>query len=300
MSELLIALDALHFLRPLWLLGLVPALLFPLLANWRWRVARQWRGQIAAHLLPHLVMQPKARIAPGPRLWLCALLALTCLALAGPAWQREASPFANDQGQLIITLDLSPAMNQSDIAPTRLARAKLKLGELLALRNKARTGLIVYAGSAHVVLPPTDDASAIARFLPALASDLMPANAHNTNGMQSALALARKQLARDPESSVGSVLFITSRAGALESPHDNILVWHMSNEAPDDALTDITIPLSVGDTDVHAVHRRIAQQLATARDEAENQRWQDGGLWLLWLIVPFAALGFRRGWSVRW
>ena len=47
--------DGLHFLRPLWLYGL---LALPLLAwIWRRRAARAnvWRANVDAHLLPHLL-----------------------------------------------------------------------------------------------------------------------------------------------------------------------------------------------------------------------------------------------------
>ena len=66
-------------------------------------------------------------------------------------------------------------MNQPDVAPTRLERAKQKISDLLAARAGARSGLIAYAGTAHLVMPLTDDRSVIVPFLAALATSLMPA-----------------------------------------------------------------------------------------------------------------------------
>ena len=55
MSSAFANLTQLHFLRPLWLLGL---LLLPLLAWW-WKAGTRthspWRDAVDAHLLPHLL-----------------------------------------------------------------------------------------------------------------------------------------------------------------------------------------------------------------------------------------------------
>ena len=74
-----------HFLRPLWLLGL---LALPLLAwLWRRRAARAnaWQGKVDAHLLPHLLEAGSGTQARwGLRASLLGL-GLALLALAGPA-----------------------------------------------------------------------------------------------------------------------------------------------------------------------------------------------------------------------
>ena len=64
-----------------------------------------------------------------------------------------------DTAPLVIAIDLSQTMDAIDIAPSRLERVKLKVRDLLALRAGARTAIVAYAGSAHIVLPLTDDAS---------------------------------------------------------------------------------------------------------------------------------------------
>ena len=45
---------------------------------------------------------------------------------------------------LPIAIDLSASMNATDVQPSRLARAKLKVADLLALRQGARTALVAY------------------------------------------------------------------------------------------------------------------------------------------------------------
>ncbi len=54
-------------------------------------------------------------------------------------------------------LGISPAMRGSDIAPNRLARARLKLLDLIQRLHGERLGLIVYSGAAGLLSPPSDD-----------------------------------------------------------------------------------------------------------------------------------------------
>ncbi len=48
-------------------------------------------------------------------------------------------------------------MTANDVVPTRLERAKQKTEDLLKLRAGARTALVAYAGTAHLVVPMTND-----------------------------------------------------------------------------------------------------------------------------------------------
>jgi hypothetical protein len=101
-------------------------------------------------------------------------LAVSILALAGPAWQREVLPFAQDKAALVVALDLSRSMDAIDLSPSRLERAKQKVRDLLGRRQGARTALVVYAGTAHTVLPLTEDTEILEVYLEALATNLMP------------------------------------------------------------------------------------------------------------------------------
>ena len=126
------------------------------------------------------------------------------LALSGPTWKRQKTPFVQDETPLVVALDLSQSMNAIDVQPTRLQRAQQKIRDLLALRPGARTGLIAYAGSSHMVLPLTDDAKVIEMYLVSLETSLMPVVGKNPD---KALKLADKMLAK--ETSAGTILFVT-------------------------------------------------------------------------------------------
>ena len=55
---------------------------------------------------------------------------LACVALAGPAWEREPLPLYRNLAARVLALDLSPTMLAQDEKPTRLARARYKLDDI--------------------------------------------------------------------------------------------------------------------------------------------------------------------------
>ncbi|HEY8290776.1 MAG TPA: hypothetical protein VIG49_15985, partial [Acetobacteraceae bacterium] len=124
-------LAAFHFLRPLWLLALLPAVLL----WWAYRrqadSTRRWRAVIDPTLLRHFVVADHASTWLRPVDALLASWIVGTLAVAGPAWQREPSPFAADAPPVMIVLRVTPSMLAHDLQPTRLQRAQQKIADLL-------------------------------------------------------------------------------------------------------------------------------------------------------------------------
>lgn len=326
-------LESLHFLRPQWLLVLVPTVLFYIVVR-RSSPEHQWRRIIAPHLLQHLKVSGDTSILFRPLHLITLLLALGAVALAGPTWERERSPFAEDTAPLVIALDLSVTMNAVDIQPSRLERSKQKIRDLLAMREGARTALLVFAGSAHSVLPLSDDASILETFLSALETSIMPIEG---NDIAKALDLAKELLSRDE--TPGSILFLTDSIATDDVPafvehqersRDALLVLAVgtSNGGPVrtgdgeyatddvgrriiasldtegfDALASETgafvAGVTVDDEDVRAVSRRIRSNLRAAQAEDETARWRDFGYYLTIPIAFLGAVWFRRGWTVK-
>ena len=170
---------------------------------WRQNPRAQWGGVIAPHLLQHLIVQPGQGRGVSPLYLVTAGLVLGIVALSGPTWRRELPPFVEDKAPLMIVLALSSSMDQADVAPTRLERAKQKIRDLLGARAGARSGLIAYAGTAHLVMPLTDDRSVIEPFLAALATGLMPGDGKNVTA---AASLATQFLATEPVA--GTILVV--------------------------------------------------------------------------------------------
>ncbi|MCF7990713.1 MAG: VWA domain-containing protein [Thiohalocapsa sp.] len=166
----------LHFAQPLWFSGL---LALPPVAWWLWRsAARAAKGPIHryadAHLMPHLsgtrelkTSERWSRFFAWSGLWLLLLTAM-----AGPRWDYEDVRLFHPGDNLLILLDISRSMDASDVAPTRLARARQEIQDLILQNRGLRLGLIAFASVPHVVSPVTEDTRTIMLALPALSTDL--------------------------------------------------------------------------------------------------------------------------------
>lgn len=317
-----------HFLRPLWLLALIVPLL---LVWWSVRAAdimKRWEQMIAPHLLEHLIVAPQAKRAILPAISIAVALGIGTLALSGPTWTKETPPFVQDTSPLVIAIDLSETMNAIDVSPSRLERAKLKARDVVEKRG-GRTAIIAYAGTAHIVLPFTEDQSLIQSYVDALDSSVMPVPGKDT---AKAITTADDMLTADTSGS-GTTLIITdgvekSAFDAISASSNPLLVLAIGTEAggpvklPDggfltengtrtrakldtnslgelDGLRNVEIHYATNDeTDITWAVQRIASSYR-AKAAEDATRWRDMG-W--WLSLPFAALfllSFRRGWVAK-
>ena len=196
----------LHFLRPLWLL------LLPVGAWLIWQLLRGradaggWRSVVEPSLRPHVLAEPAvlrdSRFALGAALaaWLVGIVGL-----AGPTWERLPVPAFRSDEALVVALDLSRSMNAGDVEPSRLARAKLKLLDLLERRAAGQTALVVFSTHAFTVTPLTTDTRTISSLIGAVDTDIMP-----TQGGRVAAGLERAAMLLDQTGlRRGDVLLIT-------------------------------------------------------------------------------------------
>ena len=321
------ALDALHFLRPGWLWGL---LLLPVVAwAWgrRWQARDAWRPLVDAHLLPHLLAtEPRARRGrPLPVLLACIAAALAVLALAGPSWQRSPQPAWEARSPVVVALDLSGSTRAADLPPSRLAQARAALARWLERRQDGDVGLVVYAEQPFVVAPITRDARNVALFLDALATDLMPGERDAPSRADRAIALAM-QLLQQAGHQGGDIVLIEDAAGdaALEAARAasaagfrvSVLglgtaagaAWRDTQDGirrtalDADSLRALAragdggfVPLA-GDDPFEALGllepRQGGERTAAG---AGAQAWQDQGYWLLLPLLLLVAWAFRRG-----
>ena len=118
-SQLALFLAEFHFLRPLWLLALIPALLC---VFFLWRLnesASSWDRAIDKDLLPYLLDSSKSVAERTPLVILLALWTLAILALAGPVWEKIAQPVQARQDAMVIVYDQSLSMYATDYEPNR-------------------------------------------------------------------------------------------------------------------------------------------------------------------------------------
>jgi Ca-activated chloride channel family protein len=298
------ALAAFTFLRPLALLALLPLMGLWLLLRRQDVTAPGQELQIAAHLRAALTIgRVRRNRLRAPDLLIGAAVLMTLVA-AGPAWHPAPSPFVEESAPLVIALDLSPSMTGTDVAPSRLERGKQKIRDLIALRAGGRVGLVAYAGSAHLVMPLTEDPTVLLPFLEALDPGLMPRSGRSASA---ATALAETLLAG--EETPGSILFVTDGIDPVDvaafpeggSARVALVVASATGAEIADwsRRADVaTVAVSIDDGDVRAVQRALASSLARAA--AAEGRLQDDG-WML--AVPgglLLLLWFRRGTTLSW
>ena len=105
---------------------------------------------------------------------LLAAVVLLVTALARPQFGDRVETVRREGQDLVVALDLSASMEAEDIAPNRLAAARLAVGRLIDRLDGDRIGLVAFAGEAFVQSPLTLDYAAAALFLNAMEPDLVP------------------------------------------------------------------------------------------------------------------------------
>ncbi len=322
----------LHFLRPEWL-WLLPVVIMAAVALARRRLGPgNWQEVVAPALAPH-VLTRRAGDRSDQRWWLVGLSGvLAVLALAGPAWQRIEQPVFRSEQALVIALDLSRSMDAADVAPSRLARARLKILDILERRASGQTALVVYSANAFTVTPLTTDTDTIAALVNSLSTDIMP-----SRGSYPIAAINKgRQLLEQAGASVGEILLITDGGASPAAERHardlrgfgftlSILAVGTSDGAPiprpgggfvTDQAGRIAVPkldvrslrtlaaagagrfaqLSTDDRDVeHLLSGDIGPRAASDQTLATDL-WREEGPWLVLLLLPLASLAFRRGW----
>jgi len=303
--------EALHFLRPAWLLLLpLVAVLIVLLARVG-DATRAWRRWVSPHLLDALWVQSKSQSRVRPLGLLGVILTLAIVALAGPAWQQQPAPFTQDTASLVLLLKVTPSMLTRDIQPSRLARAKHKIHDILQQRAGAKTALVAYAGSAHLVMPLTRDPSVLETFAADLHPDLMP---RPGDVLADALRLATEQLVAAGEK--GSILWIGDEIPSEALDENDIgsgaslillgVVGANEGDSGQDRLKRRAADLGArlvlvtsNQQDVDQVMQSIEKAFSGAAADEEGLRWRDDGYWLVIPILVLALFWFRPGWVVR-
>ena len=151
-----------HFAEPrwLWLAAVAPVLLA--LLHRHAVFAR--REQLARMASPHFVQELTVSHSPARRHFknflLLAAWALAGLALARPQWGSVEAGNAWLGEDVVFVLDCSQSMTATDVAPSRMQRAKFAMLDFVRKQSHGRVGLVAFAGSAFIQCPLTFDADA--------------------------------------------------------------------------------------------------------------------------------------------
>src|SRR5262249_46468840 len=144
----------------LWLLLVLPPALLAFFW-WSWRQRKLLMTQfIQTRLLAGLV----SGLSPARQKLRLSVLLLAVVfvifALARPQWGFAWQEVKQRGVDIVVAVDTSKSMLAEDIAPNRLARAKLAALELMQIAKSDRLGLVAFAGTAFLQCPLTIDDAA--------------------------------------------------------------------------------------------------------------------------------------------
>jgi len=322
-----------HWLRPWWLL-LLPVLGWLLWQLWhRQKRAGRWQMLLPPAFHAALLSGGNGRESKSPWLLLGLAWLLALLALLGPGWQRVEQISQKPADPLVVLLELTPEMLATDSPPNRLEQARRKLVDLLQARSDAQTAIVVYAGSAHTLVPLSDDLATSRNLLEALRPSIMPEAGHRADlAVEKALGLLKHGgLGQGRLLLIGSSLSKQERQGIRlllqgQAPSLSILgigsregtpVTQESGEFLKDEQGAILIPrldsptlkafasemggryrqARLDDKDLRSLGLLDGPQ--TLRDDGQRLQldtWADQGYWLLLPLLLLAACAGRRGW----
>ncbi|MFB2735484.1 VWA domain-containing protein [Shewanella mangrovisoli] len=326
---------SLHFIRPEWLLALLPLAII-LWALWRQHQSNSaWNRYIAPHLAKILVTEGSQK-SRRPLHILAFTWVIATLALAGPALNKQTLPvFAAEQGRVLV-MDMSVSMFATDLAPNRLTQTKFRATDLLRGLKEGETGLIAFAGDAFTISPLTRDTGTLLNLLPTLSPDIMPVLGSN---LAAALTQAKNLLAQGGHLR-GDIIVMTdgitprqfdeansalagsqyrlaimgfgSPQGAPIRLPDGQLQRDSSNEVVV-AKTDfgllqkladnhngIMIPNRADGQDLVQLQHWLSDSGDAKATDLDGETWQDLGPYLALLILIPALLSFRQGMLANW
>ena len=263
-----------------------------------------WRGSRVGR-----IANPSGRNGIPSYFWrgssLLAGWLLGVVALAGPTWWPEPAPFADDPVPVMLVLKAGATMDLTDLAPSRMERARLKIADFAAQRKGLPLGLVAYAGSAHLVLPPTRDTSVVAAMAAEISPAIMPKPGDELVG---SLILAARTLG----DAGGSIVVVAdavlsgSESALREFRSTNRLPVHFLATSraytPElEAINNAASALGAGVTlmtsdssDIGSLVRRTAKVPVAVAGAGEGSRWAEAGWWLLPVLAWLSLRTFRR------
>ena len=324
-----------HFLRPLFLWLLLPAFVVLIIGLIGLREQLKWKKFIAPHLRPYVIQKGSEGKMKWMQSALFVLLSVAILGAAGPTWEKVEVPGKTLETPLVIVLDLSQSMMSTDIQPNRLERAKFKINDFLNANPRVRIALVGYAGTAHTIIPLTNDYKIIKSHLDGLSPQMMPYPGSNLEAAMEiadtitniTMAPATLLLITDDFTdeifhllhefvSSGKtkveIIPMNTIAGAdvpipgsnkpFRDKQGNIVHSSLNNDILDklNSIEKINVNnLTLDKSDMETLVKSISSNLEfKEKDEEKEDDWQDRGLWL---VIPFAfflLMWFRKGWVI--
>jgi len=292
-----------------------------------------WEQIVDPALQPY-VIEPAKKGSSGTR-WLLVLGWWVCLlVLAGPVWDKQEVPVYKGQQAQVVLFDLSRSMYSDDIKPSRVARARFKLIDLLDAAHGLQIALIAFAERPYVVSPLSDDANTITAFVESLDPSIMPAQGSRLDlaieqgvDLLSQAGVEQGQLVLITDSDVGAKAIAAATAAVSKGHRLSVIGVGTTKGAPlrdddgrflQDSSGAIVVPqlktdalatlastgggeftvLSNNDEDIRKIDRvqkKIAIAGNTSEKEATNEYWIEYGPYVVVILLLLSLLFFRRG-----
>ena len=255
----------------LWLL-----LILPIMAMVRFVVWRQRRSKLRKFGDPELLKQlmpDVSKYRPTVKFWLLmSAIAILILMTARPQMGTKVSHEKRNGIQAIIALDISNSMMAEDVMPSRLAKSKLLVENMVDHFNNDKVGLVVFAGDAFVQLPITSDYVSAKMFLQNVEPSLIA-----TQGTGIAKAITLSENSSTQQDKVGKAIIVITdgedhEGGALEAAKDarkrgiNVFILGIGDPkgAPIPDGSGGYLKDNTGQTVMSALNEQMCQQVAEA------------------------------------
>ncbi|MGW4791406.1 vWA domain-containing protein [Nonomuraea sp. NPDC004297] len=153
-----------------WPWALLSVLIIPLILAIRWW-ARRRRRRAAVHVTSIALVRAAL---PGRTRWTrrippALLVAGLALLAVGAARPQASLPVPMTSATILLALDTSGSMCATDVDPNRLTAARKAAADFIeSQRGGPRIGLVTFAGTAGLIVPPTDDTDALIEALDGL------------------------------------------------------------------------------------------------------------------------------------
>lgn len=325
--------DTFHFLREEWLWTFVPLAVILVLMIFVKNIEQKWQSNIAPHLREFVIVNNSDKWIWLNRIVFILFFSTLIVAMSGPSWKLIDKPSTKTKSTFYIILDLSQSMLAKDLQPNRLERAKFKIKDLFKENPHSSTGLIVYSGTAHLVVPATNDYSIIEEYLNALSPEILYYKGSNLS-----LAITLADSITQKESPLS--LFVLTDTPTLkeynaviefsenEKHHTFIMplatiagasvpafrgrgilkdkqgknVYSKLNPSVLKKLSSIencdVVPMVLDNTDVKLIAEKVKKQKEFFEDEKNEEDWQDSGVLLMPIILILGLFWFRKGFKV--
>jgi len=303
----------LHFLRPDWLITLIPLAILSIITLRQKSAGRAWQAACDHHLLPHLLKTHKQGPKHRALLYLFGSAIFMILSLAGPSGKKLPVPVYEYLHPRVLLLDVSRTSLTSDLKPNRLTRAKFKLHDLFQHQDKGQFGLIAYTAEPFIVSPITHDAQTIDALINPISPDIMPIDGIN---LERAL-LEAAQLIQQTGAARGDLLVLTGTpptqsaihtAGKLAKKHIHTSILPLTTskisntrfEALARAGDGLAIPFKNTNADLNTWLNHNPFELSLKEKDNESiPAWRDDGRWLIIPALILLLIAFRRDWPER-